>query len=399
MGLENCFFLGITGLIFLLFGTKIGLLLISYVAAFPIIFVLWKIPSFILRRKSWTLAFASANTVIYFFQSIRYRLIVSTCWLIAFIIVLTSNDKIALYAAILTLIVLLFISYIRRIGSILKPTGIFAVYRKLFLSLRAFAEQNKLDTEMKALAVSDLNKTQLQQWTAKLQTLVLCNRVCLFSARRLRDYQRSGAHVLSSLLICLVLVIMTTLTFAGVHYALYKIDPTSFEATGHPTFFTFFYYSFYTFIFSSIKELAPVSMLSQSAAMGESFIALFLLAIFVSLAFPYRSEHYTRELNDAIADIETEGAWMEDFIKREYNLSGIDDAIAQLQRLEAAFIRAALFLSEASSELQTFVLKRKNCCRINRTRSIGSVRSAATWRPLSARRSRLGTRLDANCCR
>src|SRR5258707_1948035 len=185
------FFLGVLAVLFLLFGLGLGLLVVSYVVFFPIIVVAWKIPSFVFKRKIWTLAFAVINLVISFFQSLRYRLVVSTCWLLAVVVIFASDDPQLLWPACIVLIGCILASYIHRFMFVLKPSGPLRVYIKLFSGLRP-AVSGKLDDDVRALALVDLNKNQLQQWKTKLELCVLFNRMCLFAARRLKDYQNSG---------------------------------------------------------------------------------------------------------------------------------------------------------------------------------------------------------------
>lgn len=339
------FFLGVLALLFLPLGLGLGLLVVGYVLFFPIIIAVWKIPYFVFKRKNWTLAFAIINLVISFFQSLRYRLIVSTCWLVAFVVIFVSDDPYLLWLAGIVLIGCLFTSYAHRLMFVLKPFKPLRVYTKFFSGVRP-AMAGKLDDDVRAVALADLNKTQLQQWKTKLELCVLFNRSCLFVARRLKDYQNSGVHILSAVLITMSLVILTILSFAAVNYAAYKSNPASFETTSSPSFFTFFYYSFNTFLFNSIKEVVPVSWASQSAGMVESVFALFLFALFVSLMLPFRRERYTIELGDTIAAIEAEGKSMEAFIKTEYLVDTVEEALIQLEKLQASMMRLLLMLSE-----------------------------------------------------
>jgi hypothetical protein len=243
------FFLGAVALLLLLLGPGACLLVLSYVVFYPIILVVWKIPAIIFRRKSWTMAFALLNSIISFFQAVRYRVIVTACWLVICLVIIVSDDRLLLWGSCAALVALLITTYVRRLLLLLQPSALLRVYGLIFRSLREqAASTGKLDDDMRALALVDYNKDQLQKWTSKVQMSVLFNRCALFSARRLSDYQRSGVHILSGVLTGLAMVITTTLTFAFIHYALYKADPASFETTPSPSFFTFFYYSFNTFL-------------------------------------------------------------------------------------------------------------------------------------------------------
>ena len=80
--------------------------------------------------------------------------------------------------------------------------------------------------------------------------------------------------------------------------------------------------------------------------MLESFFALFLITIFVSLALSVRNQRASDELGAAIDSIEADGRHMEVFIKNEYRVSSIDDAMAELERLEAGLARLLSYITQ-----------------------------------------------------
>lgn len=180
-----------------------------------------------------------------------------------------------------------------------------------------------------------------------LQTSVLFNRVCLFAAKKLRDYQNSGLNVVSYVLTILLLVALTIFSFAAINFGLYKIDPGMFAVAGIPNFFTFFYYSFNNLLFNSIQEITPVTPISQSVSMIESFFALFLVAIFISLLLSVRSQRHADELNEVIKGIEEQGTDMEGFIKDEYRINSIEDAMAELDKLKAGTAKLLYKITES----------------------------------------------------
>ena len=176
---------------------------------------------------------------------------------------------------------------------------------------------------------------------------VLFNRVCLFAARKLRDYQNSGLNIVSYVLTILMLIVLTIFSFAAINYGLFKIDANLFGYSVAPTFFTFFYYSFNNLLFNSIREIAPTMPISQTASMIESFFALFLVVIFVSLLLSVRSQRHAEELNEVIKGIEGQGKDMEGFIKDEYKINSIDDAMAELEKLKAGMAKFIYKITES----------------------------------------------------
>jgi hypothetical protein len=188
---------------------------------------------------------------------------------------------------------------------------------------------------MTSLSIENLDENQVQKWTTNVQTLVLHNRICLFVARKLKNYQRSGFIIVSSVLTILILIALTIFSFAVVNYGLFKINNHFFAFSVAPTFFTFFYFSFNTLLFNPIPDLVAVMPISQTISMIESSFALFLIAIFVSLVLSVRSQRQTDELNAAIWGLEEQGIKIEGYIKSEYNLNSIEEAMVALRKLKS----------------------------------------------------------------
>ena len=256
------------------------------------------------------------------------------------VIVISVSNKPLLWLANGIILALLLLAYVHRFVLVFRPSGIFQAHINLFSGVREHGKkQFILDEGIKILPVASLDKGQLEKRTTNLQMSVLFNRACLFTARRLRDYQNSGVSTISGILTILLLILLTSVSFAAINLALYKIDPGLFDVSiSQVGFFIFFYYSFNNLLLNSIKEITPIMPLSQAASMAESFLAFFLVAIFVSIIFSVRGMRYSEELNQAIDRIEKEGADMESFIRTEYSVGGIDDAIHELEQVKASFI-------------------------------------------------------------
>jgi len=81
--------------------------------------------------------------------------------------------------------------------------------------------------------------------------------------------------------------------------------------------------------------------------MAESFFALFLVVIFVSLLLSVRSQRHSEELNEVIKGIEEQGTEMEGFIKDEYRINSIEDALMELQKLKAGMAKFLYKITES----------------------------------------------------
>jgi uncharacterized membrane protein len=121
------------------------------------------------------------------------------------------------------------------------------------------------------------------------------------------------------------------------NFALFKINQSYYSFPAKPTFFNFMYYSFNNFLFNPIQEIIAKAPIAQVAWMTESFFALFLIVIFVSLVLSFRSQRETDELNNVIVYLTEEGTKAEEYLKDKYKIGNIEEAMQALQKLNAFF--------------------------------------------------------------
>lgn len=331
---------GSIAVIWLITKSKTILFWSLYVVFYPVILLFLYIPFFVFKQRSWIFAFAVINAVISFFKSIKYNFITSSFFLVSLAIIFGFSNKILLWLSVFVLFIILLIVYVHRFILVFKPSSIFELYTKVLSGIRKhWASSFALDDGIKNFPLESLNEKQMEKWTTNLQTSVLFNRVCLFAAKKLRDYQNSGLNIVSYVLIILLLIALTIFSFAAINFALYKIHSDVFKFSVNPAFFVFFYYSFNNLVSHSIQGITPIAPISQTVSMIESFFALFLIVIFVSLLLSIRGERHSNELNEAIKGVEQEGAAMESFIRDEYKINSVEDAMVELEKLKAGLTK------------------------------------------------------------
>ena len=312
-----------------------------FVVFYPAIILLWRIPALILKKKSWNLAFAFTDAVIYFFKSVRNTFITTSFFLAGTVIILQSSNRILLWCSITIVMIILLLIYIQRTVLVFRSSGVYQVYSKFFYGLGEYLREKymfQLDADEAILPFESMKDKQIEHWVGHVQQLVLLNKLCLFVAKKLKTYQESGFNVVAYVFGILLLALFTVFSFAVINYGLFKIDPEWYAFTATPSFFTFFYYSFNLLLFNSIQEVAPVAPPSQIAFMTESFFVLFLIAIFVSLVFTFRSQKDAAELTDAINEVSKEGTRVEGYIRDRYKIDSIDIVMSILKEMNASFM-------------------------------------------------------------
>lgn len=322
------------------------LLFAAYVASYPIILICWRVPWLILKQKSWVLFFALVNFGIGFLQSIRYTLVSSALYLICFALALLADARPILYGASVGLLIILGSAFLRRFAALLRGDKLFQFYHRAVPWIRSKAILLvKMDESVRNLPVASMDEKQIATWTTSLEQSVLINRILLFSARKVRDHQKSAFGVVLGVIATIFLWVATVVTFTAINVAAYKIDPTGYSANSPPTFFTFFNYSFKAMFIASITELTPISLMAKSIEMLNNFFAFLTFAIIAAAFIAVYGQTYNSRLDELIATLEREGEEAESFIRSEFRFNSIDDALAELTRLKSGLLNILLLLT------------------------------------------------------
>jgi hypothetical protein len=341
--------IGILAVIFLVTKNRHILLWSLFICFYPVILFLWRIPVLVFKKKSWNLVFAFVDSVVSFFKSSKSMFIVTAIFLISTAIIFVASNSVLLWVSLVALLVIHLWAYVQRMILVFKPSGVHQVYNRVFSFLGDMARFRSSGTGTVAtelvlsekeleLSLGNMDETQIQKWTTGVQWLVLFNRICLFVARKIKSYQDSKFNIISSVFGIMMLVLYTVFLFALVNFGLFKISKNYFEFTVNPTFFNFIYYSFNNFIFNIIPEIIAKAPIAQVVSMLESFFALFLAVIFVSLVLSLRSQREVDELNNVIEYLTEEGIKAEGYLKTRYKLNNIQEAMQILNELNSFFV-------------------------------------------------------------
>jgi hypothetical protein len=245
------------------------------------------------------------------------------------------------------LLIILASAFVRRFASLLRGDKLFQFYHRAVPWIRSKAILLvKMDDSVKNLPVASMDEKQIAKWTSSLEQSVLLNRVLLFSARKVRDHQKSAFGVVLGIIATIFLWVATVVTFTAINVAAFKIDPTGYSASVPPTFFTFFNYSFKAMFIASITELAPISPMTKSIEMLNNFFAFLTFAIVAAAFIAVYGQSYNSRLDDLIGTLEREGGEAESFIRSEFRFNSIDDAMAELTRLKSSLLNVLLALAQ-----------------------------------------------------
>lgn len=331
-------FLVVSSLFWVFLGGKKLSWQLAFIAFYPAIIVLWRIPALVARQRNWNLALGLLNAIVAFYRTAKYSFAVGTLYAVAFFTLLTVENRTALWIASTQLLILVLVSYLRQFFLIFRQSDVYQVHVRAFRGTRKFFRSMfVIDDTIKEAPRDSLSASQVATWTSNLQHSVLFNRLCLYWARRLRDYQRSGFISVSHAFVVLILIVSSVVSFSFINLGVYRADPSQFAVTGNPNLFTFFWYSFNNLIFNSITDLQPGGVIARSIYMAQTGCILLIGLLFISLLLSHRSQRHTEELDAAIRGLEAEGRDMEGLICSEYRLTSMAEALEALRTSKAAF--------------------------------------------------------------
>jgi hypothetical protein len=332
--------------IFLFVRNISGLKWIGFIAGYPAIILFWRIPKAIILQKSWILVFTAINAVVNFFRSFRNNIVITTIILSSFAVIFVFSEQTILSIAAVALLISILSIYMRTILSAFKPSTVYKFYTTVLPAVREhFKTTSALDAEIRLIPKENLDGQQLKLWASKLETPVLYNRLCLYVAKKFREYQQSPAPFVTVLLSAFSLFLLTVVVFAFINLSIYKIDTAAFEASEVPTFFTFIWYSFNHITANSIKELTPTSVIAKLAWMVEWFFSFLFASVVVSLLIAIKNQRNSGDIDGVIVALTNESQELEKFIKSEYQLDSLDSALKELDRLEASIIKIIMWLT------------------------------------------------------
>ncbi|MDI3090000.1 hypothetical protein QJ133_02260 [Priestia megaterium] len=344
------FFVGVLALIWIFTRSAKVLIVGLYVVFYPLIVVFWKVPVFIFKQKSWVLAFALLNFVISFFMSLKYNFIKVALYIVFATLIFSFSNPFLLWASIIVISSILILTFVHKFILLIRPSEVFKAYKSMLN--RVETNENKfssmsLDESIKNIPIEQLTETQLEKRRTSLHNSIITNRLFLFTANKLRDYQKSRLNFVSYILSVVSITIMTVLSFSLINFAMFKIDSSMFNYDKYPSFYTFFYYTFNDLLSNPIAELEPALPMTQIVAMLGTFFTFLIGAIFVGLIFSVRSQRYDEELTDIVKRINNHGGELETFIKEEYKIKSLEDALLEVEKMKGSLVKLIYKFTES----------------------------------------------------
>ncbi|GAP60668.1 hypothetical protein AHiyo1_42400 [Arthrobacter sp. Hiyo1] len=313
----------LTALLLLLFKShKLGLSL-AYVVGFPLVLLCWKLPKFLIKKRSSLLVVGLAGIAFGIGSRTRpFTVALAVACLSGFMIYSKEVPWViaGISGMVLTLIWWLSITTIDLLRS-----AAFIRAQKKFVN---WALEKKLIDKLPAPIMPD--RVTIKSWTAddakkyrdSAGYRVLLAHALQFWAACLDDYRKGPSVVILNIMAALSLTFQIVLAFAFINQGVYSLVPSQYSGAATPDWWTFVYYSAAGTYFGEVSALAPVGVLAIVSKLFNGIFGVVVAGtVIISIVLNYRSVRADIDTDGVVRTLTKTAAEVEQTSSAQYQLS------------------------------------------------------------------------------
>jgi hypothetical protein len=322
---------------------------ILYIILFPILFLVWKVPAFFIRRRSWALFLGVLQAIFTALSDFRYNFVSKTLALFACVFILTLDTQGILAASFGYLAYLLARTYWRTIKKmVLSPSFLRVQKQKIgdIVNSAPIRQLSDFDEALKREDVQLYSEKQLGEITAAISWGIAVNRGLYYWSYQLERYRRNVVpSLIFSALSYVWLFLGTILSFAFLNFALYKLDPSNFKVEDEPvSFLRMTVYSLSRLSLNDGGGIGASSDRAYSLQLAEGLAGvLFLGALVANFIVTAKRERSESELRDLVHELRERAKEDETRFKERFYVS-VEEAHQRLSDLGSNLTRLLSFL-------------------------------------------------------
>ncbi|MFJ2620153.1 hypothetical protein [Glutamicibacter sp. NPDC087344] len=281
----------LTALLLLLFNSrKLGLSL-AYIIGFPLVLLCWKLPKFLIKKRSSLLVVGLAGIVTSIGSRVRlFTIALAIASLSGFMISSTEIPWViaGVIGMAITLIWWLTITAI----DLVRSTAFIRTQKKFI----DWVLQSRIIDKVPTPTLP--NRITIQSWTVEDATKfrdsagyhVLITRVLQFWAGCLDQYRRGPSVVVLNIMAAVGLSFQVILAFTFINLGVYTFAPDQFFCAATPNLWTFVYYSAAGTYFGEIGALVPVGVFAIVSKLANGILGVVVAGtVIISITLNYRS--------------------------------------------------------------------------------------------------------------
>jgi hypothetical protein len=112
-------------------------------------------------------------------------------------------------------------------------------------------------------------------------------------------------------------LLISMIFFGGINYALYRFNPSNYNVDHNPSFFNFFYYSFFTII-PGATDISAASTVAKFVKMAGVSIGIIINLLILTFYITVANDKYKEKLSKLINYADQYSVDVKDFFKKKY---------------------------------------------------------------------------------
>ncbi len=304
-------------LTWIVFGNRRFYLFFPYIAFYPLVLVVWKMP--IVLSRNWGVVLTFLPAIHATFETFKLNLLLFSLGACAALIIFESQNPYMIWAGITYLVLYLAIHYIRRFKRAFSNNTVFTTFSENVVL--AFSHANK-SLEDRRKNVVGLTAEELdQRHRQNIMQLYVFSSGAVVLGEKLKEIKESrklDVYLISTILYSFAL---TTLLFALCFFGIERALPHSFAGITSPNFFNFLGFSFGTLMTHELSALSAVGFLAIIATYAELFCTLLLLTLLVFAFQTSVRERYSHDLDLVVDNLEKIQKYLSGEFHKHYEIS------------------------------------------------------------------------------
>lgn len=315
--------IGFTALVWITLGSKRTWKTIGYVAAYPLILLLWRIPKQIF--KNWALLIVFAPAIESVILTVKWRFILASLTMLAALGICLARKPEIVIVCMSALLVYLSYHYILRLRIAFRPTSVFANIGPIVGNMWRTSIDTYKGNEFKARSGPDAKPSDYQKkHVQNIRDLYLNNLLAAHVANKL-DQAVSSRRTDVYFIVALVYSFVLTVTIFGFQYlALFKLDPSSFNSTQQASFWSFLLFSFNVILHTGFATVVPVSGVAMVLANLELVAGLIIGLCLVFVLLTSSRERYRQDVKGVADKLSSSAKQIERFLDKKLRMRLID---------------------------------------------------------------------------
>ena len=323
LDLRWLFGLAILALVMMLFKVRTLAFAVPYVVFFPAVILLWKIPKFLIMRRSAVLASAFIAVATSIATRARLFIIALTIGCLSGAAIL-SNDATLTVIGIAGMLIALVWWIGITVFDLLHSDAFIRAQAKVvsWIFGNHLLEEFVTPEQPDAVALKSWTAEDAKKFRDTAGNAILVRRGLLFWASAVSEIRRAPTVLLLNACILLSLFLQMVVVFAFVNYGLYSIDPSQFSFTRAPDGLVFANYSMSAIVFGEIAALTPVFGWAVGMKIFISVLgSLGVLTIIGSSIFAFRLAKADQESNEAITTLQNKAEALQNLSEEQFQMS------------------------------------------------------------------------------